>query len=949
MRLLGPFEVRVAGKPVGPFRSKKSRWLLALLALRADSEVERSWLAATLWPDSDDKRALSALRTTLKDVRRVLGPEAWRLSSASSRTLRFDLSEAKLDVSEFDRAVSAGNSRRAADLYGGPLLEGCTAEWIELERDRRGQEALAALEESAEGHLAEGDWLKAEAFARRALAASPYREPAFRLLVQALTSQGNNAAVEKEIARFRRVLRRELNEEPDTQTITLIQKTRSQKKRLELHQAQTTAPPPSKYDLPHPIGRLVGREESVRTVCAKIQLSRLVTLTGTGGIGKTRLAIEVAQRTRENFDWGACLVEFSAISDPETVPTVILSTLGIRDSSGMDPLQTAVEALARSDLLLILDNCEHLLEACSRTSARLLASAPRLRILATSREPLGIAGEMRYRVPPLGLDHEGGAAVELFNLRMEEAGAALDDDTDTRAKVANICKLLDGIPLAIEMAAAHTPATPLAAIAEKLANRFALLKSEDVAATPRQRSVESTIAWSYQLLNEHERRLLVRLSIFAGGWTVEAAESICSGAGIDRDTVSELLNNLFRKSLVERNSVELGDRYRLLDTVRQFAQRTTEPSSSKLPLAERHASHYWRFCEETEHGLFGADQRAVVQSFQAEIDNVMAAIAWCAEAAAKLRETDFELAASRAAGMLNMSGTCARYWHRSSFSLGATHALERSLAVAESLLASSGTDCRESHDVIRRARLRPLRWAGYIAEQHGDLDLAQSILEQALTESIELGDRFEEAANYYGLGLVRMTRRDFDSARIEYERSLEIGQQLNDCYLQNCAHVMLGYHAQSNGDFESAEFHFRLSHRIALEGGNEARSAASAIAISTMMFGRGLYDEARDFAVMGLNACQRTAFHVPAPTAILIACQISFQSGIYGQAATLLGCASKHFASSLRKNYHKLNDVGELAVRLTNALGSDQFQIAFRLGERTSIEEACTMAIEALS
>ena len=462
IRMLGPFEL----SPVSPRCSRKGGWLVALLALRAGREVDRAWLAGTLWPDTTESQSLYDLRRELSRMRRCLGKEAPRLRPVGARALTLDLAGAEVDLIEFDRAVERGDVERAVALYTGPFLEGCTEPWALEEREPRAQAHLAALEQVAAQALRRGDPSTAVRWLQRAVKADPLREGARRTLMRALAAAGSHGAATQTYRELRQLLERELATEPDPETRALYHQLRAAAQAPVAHSAPHTpssAAVSSRGRLPRPLTPLVGRTLEVREIAARSQDTRLLTLTGTGGVGKSRLAVQVATERAPHFVDGAWFVELAPLADGALVVPAVASTFGLPEGPGRALLDAIAAHLRGQQALLVLDNCEHVLDAAGRVAEHLLRECADLQVLATSRQPLGVSGEVAWRVPSMVTSD----AVALFQ---ERAGQPEDPRT-----VSQICERLDGIPLAIELAAARTRVLTVTQIAERLDDRFRLL------------------------------------------------------------------------------------------------------------------------------------------------------------------------------------------------------------------------------------------------------------------------------------------------------------------------------------------------------------------------------------------------------------------------------------------------------------------------------------------
>jgi non-specific serine/threonine protein kinase len=825
LQLFGPMQVRVQGQLLPPLRSRTMLWLLALLTLRPNRPVEREWLAGTLWPDVDQSTAFDNLRPVLSGLRNALGGEGERLQSPSRRTLLLDLTGADVDVLEFDAAIASGDLlslEQAVGLYRGPLLEGCNKEWIFQDRNVREQNCLHALQTLGEAALTGGDYEQAGRYYQRAAGIDPWWEAARRGWMEALAKKGDTNAALQVYREFIAFLKDDPKAVPDEQTSALYERLRTELRQKASPHAvvvatKTPTPKITGY-LPHPITDLVGREDERLEVGTCLRRSRLVTLIGPGGIGKTRLAREVAYEVVREYADGVWLVVLEALSEGRLVIQQIASVLGLREEQGRTPLQRVTENLRNKQLLLVLDNCEHLLEASAQVAGHLLQECGEVRILATSREALRITGETVWSVPALAVPDTqhlpqgqasllralmGYESVQLFVERAYSVQKTFNLTESNARSVAQVCQQLEGIPLALELAAARVRAMSVEQIATRLNNELELLSGSSRTAQSRQQTLRATLDWSYALLSEAERSLLKRLSVFAGGYSMEAAEQVCRGAGVAEGEVLDLLTSLVDKSLVVFEAREAAKgRYRLLEMVRQYAAEGLQASGEAEQIRTRHRDWFLALAEEAEPNLKGAEQANWLQRLEREHANLRAALAFSA--------TD----AQGAQAGLRLAGTLYRFWQlRGDFSEGRGY-LGKALA-------------REGAQEATVARAKALNGAGGLAFSQGDYTSASALYEQALMLQRELGDQAGIALSLIGLGNVAHSQGNQEAARTLYEESLAIRRELGDRWGIANSLSNLGSVAYSLRDYGVARALYEESLAMNRELGDKAGIANS--------------------------------------------------------------------------------------------------------------------------
>jgi predicted ATPase/class 3 adenylate cyclase len=551
------------------------------------------------------------------------------------------------------------------------------------------------------------------------------------------------------------------------------------------------SPQAPKHNLPQALSAMIGREAEQGQVLALLAEARLVTLTGTGGVGKTRLALAVAAELLDQYADGVWLVELAPLADPALVVGAVAQALETREEPNRPILATLTDYLKDKHLLLVLDNCEHLIAACAELAAALLRAAPGLSLLATSREGLGVTGEQCYRVPSLSapdpkylppIELVGSyEAARLFVARAQARRREFALDAQNARAVAELCARLDGIPLAIELAAARVGSLPVEAIASRLSERFRLLTGGPRDVLPRQQTLRATVDWSWELLNVRERSLLQGLSVFAGGWTLEAAEMVCTSDGTEQWEVLDLLDSLANKSLVQVDERGDGTRYRLLETVRQYAWEHLEARGDRAATQRCHLAWCEALAEEAEPHLTGPAQGAWLGRLDAEHDNLRAALDW-------------SLGGGMPVGGLQLAGLLWRFW------LGRGYLSEGRRWLEAALLAA--------HDVPASLKARAFLGAGVLAYEQDDYVQARARYEVALAMYHDFGDQHGAAFVLSNLGKVAWMLGAAEEARSRYDESLQLARALQDQGATARALGNLGNLAYQAGYCERARAHF---------------------------------------------------------------------------------------------------------------------------------------------
>ncbi len=684
-------------------------------------------------------------------------------------------------------------------------------------------------------------------------------------------------------------------------------------------------------NLPRQLTSFIGREKEMGEVKRLLSNAHLVTLTGAGGAGKTRLALQVAAAVAEAYPGGVWLAEFAPIADPSLVPKTVASALNVPEQPGRDMAETLVDALRQKALLLVLDNCEHLLAACGDLVAVLLRACPGVRILATSRESLGVPGERVWRIPSLSLPEVRSALpsedlvlYEAVRLFVDRAMATVPEFAVTRenaSAIVQICGRLDGIPLAIELAAARVRVLTVEQIAARLDDRFRLLSGGSRMVLPRHQTLKGAIDWSYNLLSESEHVLLRRLSVFAGGWTLEAAESVCTGRSVDAAGILDLLTSLVDKSLVIAEPHGGETRYRLLETVRQYGRDRLAESGETAEIRGRHQEWCLRLAEAAEPALVGPEQMAWMDQLEAEHDNFRAALAW------STNEAEAAQAALRIAGLLWW------FWYNRGHVREGRQWLQRALA--------------RNDNTSPAARLQALMAATFLAMVANEFERVAELGEHGLSLCHQLDDRRAMARIWVLLGATAARKGDLARATALLNDGLAVARNARDDWpFVGLALVHLGNVRRDQGDYRDAVALHTESLELSNKTGNLTLMAFNLVCLGHDTLQEHDYRWAGEHFIEGLTLSQRLRHVHRIEDCVTGLALVACGQALYDRAARLLGVADalvEVHGSQRRPRVQAAVDLGIAEARKT--LGDSAFVDAWKQGKMMTSAEAIEYAL----
>ena len=933
--ILGPLEVR-RGADVVPVAGGNQRKVLLALLLEPNRSVSREHLIDSLWGERPPARANNALQVHVSALRDLLevGVDRGAVLATTPTGYQLNAPEETIDSRRFERLAAEGRAAlfaedaelaarhlsEAEELWRGPaLVDVVYAEFAAHEAARLEELRLSTFEDLADAELALGSHKQLIPRLRAFVAAQPLRERARAQLMLALYRDGRQSDALAEYRTARETLVEEIGIEPGPALQAL--------ERAILVQDDGLAPTAGavverRVELPAARTPLLGREHELAEAADLLRSgdARLLTLTGPGGIGKTRLATEIARRLASDEHRGAVFVDLSHLSDPGLVASTIAN--GLRLSTAARPLEQALaDHLAHEPPLLVLDNFEQLTEAAPLLG-RLLTASPELQLLVTSRAVLHLTGEHEFPVGPLALPGEGddeetaraAPAVALFVARAQAAKRDFELSAENMADVVALCAALDALPLAIELAAARvkllSPGELLARFGKRLELPAAVQDAPE-----RHRTLRAAIDSSYELLDDAERRLFGRLSVFVGGWTLAAAESVCGGDGAG--DVLPVLGSLADKSLV----VDTGShvrRFTMLQIVREYALERLGAAGEENDLRGRHAAYFAGVAEEGEPELNGPSQDVWAARLDAERDNFRAALAFTLEGGDGLTA-------------LRLAGALRRLWLLHADLSEGRAALEAALAAAL--------------DAPLVSRAKALNGLGVLAAEDGDIEAAERAFEESLEVARRLDDDERRMAVLTNLGNIAFFRQDFDRARELYDEGARLAEKLGSTFNAATAARDLGLIELALGNVGAAIERCEEALELARAGGTPQLVAACLRSLASAIVIRGELGRAQELVEESLGIVRRLNEPRAVAECLETAAGIAAAGGDGARAAALFGAADavlESVGTSRTPERQPWIDVYQQAARLK--LEPGRFEEELARGASLSLDEAIELA-----
>jgi len=918
--LLGSFELKVRDRTIH-LPTRKMEALFAYLVLHRGVQ-NRERIASLFWGDSPEELARRSLRTALSALRKEVG-EQFILTDRETIQInpKFPIWVDVYEVEKQAKEILSANGRPASgmdlDVYRAGLLQDFYDEWVLEEREHYRNLFVRALSYFAQSLKSQGGYRRTISVAQKIISIDPLNEQAYQHLIFCYGALGNRIEALKSYEECARRFRDQFGMEPSEATVALIEQVKT---------SDTSALKEIKSNLPMPLTSFIGREQELKALSTMFTRTRLLTLTGVGGCGKTRLAIAFAKQVSDQFKDGVWWVELASLQEETQVPQAIKRTLGLSDSQIDSAEESLIKFLHPKQILLILDNCEHVIHTAAHLTEKILSQCPSAKIVATSREAMSIHGEIAWLVPSLSLP-PADQTTDLLNwecprLFFERAASYRPDLQLTESStepLLRICRALEGIPLAIELAAARVKTLSLEQLAARLDDKLGLLTTGSRVAQPRQQTLRAAIDWSYELLSEQEQMVLRRLSVFYGSWTLEAAEEVCADETIPSGQILDFITRLADKSLTISEFDQGAIRYHMLEIIRQYAMEKLQQADEMEPVKDRHTRYYSELAQEVGYDWYSREQSGLLKEFKAHYPNLRVALAWALEDPQRVENWEQGLRLAIALVPLwNFQAELneARYWlkkvidqismvfagsdlestrrnellsikAKAIYEMGALSYYLTHHATTMDLFEQAAAIYKEIGDETGLAY--PNLYVAQTASDRGQIDLARQLWTESLEQFNKTGDHWYAAMVHSFFGAMERRQGNYDQSEREFHQAIDLYAELGDDWGRSIMFSHLGMVALLRGDPVQARSWFEQRLEIAQKIGFKHSSALANLLIGITHWKSGEKALMKKCFLAAIPHFHQIGNYASLADGLIGIAWLAAEQGNYEQAAYLLG------------------------------------------------------------